>query len=337
MKLATCFLGAAALLSTPVFGNLGKPTLWGSGISSLIDPSLWANTQSPPVTWADWIAFELMPQRCYQEAENLGLNPGDFLAFAVTYNDCGTPWNFCWHTSASISQSSMVDLFGRLPVRERQWIQHVMAVPGGGSAYNSAAVIVFQGPVGVPSVFQHETTHSLDAYAGASGVGQLSETFYWLNSIASDTCVPDDYSNTNEVEDFAQIGVVCLFNAVNPGGMDAAFGTSSWHCLLNQFNYWNTVLYPSYIEGDVCARRWADSPAVFKSTGALNKRSEEVLPRRDEGQPTPFFSGITQYNVSALHVDEGARAAAKAKQDVWAKEAAQKEKLAKRSARFAKL
>lgn len=58
----------------------------------------------------------------------------------------------------------MIDLFGRLPIHEREWIQHVIAVPGGGSAYESSAVVVFQGAVGTPSVFQHEVGHAVDAY-----------------------------------------------------------------------------------------------------------------------------------------------------------------------------
>jgi hypothetical protein len=58
----------------------------------------------------------------------------------------------------------MIDLFGRLPIHEREWIQHVITVPGGGSAYESSAVVVFQGAVGTPSVFQHEVGHAVDAY-----------------------------------------------------------------------------------------------------------------------------------------------------------------------------
>lgn len=46
----------------------------------------------------------------------------------------------------------MIDLFGRLPVHERQYIQHVVAVPGGGSAYMASAVAVYQGPVKVQAV-----------------------------------------------------------------------------------------------------------------------------------------------------------------------------------------
>jgi len=42
----------------------------------------------------------------------------------------------------------MIDLFGRLPIHERQWIQHVVAVPGGGNAYETSADVVFQGSVG---------------------------------------------------------------------------------------------------------------------------------------------------------------------------------------------
>lgn len=88
----------------------------------------------------------------------------------------------------------MVDLFGRIPVHERQWLQHIMAVPGGGSAYARSAVLVFQGPVGAPSVFQHETSHAVDGYLTGTG---LSPSATWRNAIAADTCVPDNYANTS--------------------------------------------------------------------------------------------------------------------------------------------
>lgn len=64
----------------------------------------------------------------------------------------------------SSSQDDMVDLFGRLPVHERQYIQHVVAVDGVGSAYAYAAVTVYQGPVGAPSVFQHEVSCSVSIF-----------------------------------------------------------------------------------------------------------------------------------------------------------------------------
>lgn len=90
----------------------------------------------------------------------------------------------------------MIDLFGRLPMGEREWIQHVMAVPGGsGSAYESAAVTVYQGPVGTPSVFQHETGHAVDGYKNGAG---SSDTRAFHDAVAADSCVPDSYSNTSK-------------------------------------------------------------------------------------------------------------------------------------------
>ena len=89
----------------------------------------------------------------------------------------------------------MIDLFGRLPIHERQYITNVVAVPGGGSAYETSAVVVFQGAVGVPSVFQHEVGHAVDAYHNSV---QSSSTSTFLNAINADSCVPDDYSNTSK-------------------------------------------------------------------------------------------------------------------------------------------
>lgn len=99
------------------------------------------------------------------------------------------------------SATSMIDLFGRLPVHERQWVKNVIAVPGGGSAYMSNGIVVFQGPVGTPSVFQHETGHAVDFYARDT---QSSATTEWTNAEAADSCVPDGYANSSKC--------TCLFS-----------------------------------------------------------------------------------------------------------------------------
>ena len=88
----------------------------------------------------------------------------------------------------------MIDLFGRIPVHERQWIQHVIAIPGSNSAYMGSAIIVFRGSVGTPSVFQHEIGHALDFYKNGF---QASARWEWFDAIRQDTCVPDNYANTS--------------------------------------------------------------------------------------------------------------------------------------------
>jgi hypothetical protein len=73
----------------------------------------------------------------------------------------------------------MIDLFGHLPVQERQWVQHVVAVPGGGSAYTLNNIIVYQGNVGTPSNFQHETTYAKDFDEKDDTIGDFSRTDAW--------------------------------------------------------------------------------------------------------------------------------------------------------------
>lgn len=92
--LAYTFLGISVLAQ-----NLGKTSLWGAGISPLIDESLWQNLVPNPSAVQQWPAGSI-PQRCADAAnfETPKLNPADFEVFRVRCADCGTPWgpwSFC--------------------------------------------------------------------------------------------------------------------------------------------------------------------------------------------------------------------------------------------------
>lgn len=105
MKSFTSLVGAAVLLNSSVHAALGKNSLWGAGISGLIDPSLWSHTSAPASTTTQWAAG-IIPRRCYEEAVYLGLNPVDVQVFNVFYADCASPWgpvSMCRHSSASLS------------------------------------------------------------------------------------------------------------------------------------------------------------------------------------------------------------------------------------------
>ncbi len=88
----------------------------------------------------------------------------------------------------------MIDIFGRLPVHERQYIRHVVAIPGLNSAYMSNGNVVFKGSVGAPSVFQHEVGHAVDFYKNGF---QTSDRWEFWDALRQDTCVPDNYANTS--------------------------------------------------------------------------------------------------------------------------------------------
>ena len=60
----------------------------------------------------------------------------------------------------------MIDIFGRMPVRMRQYVRHILAVPGVISAGSSGDNIVLKGTgPNLMTLFVHETAHSLDSHA----------------------------------------------------------------------------------------------------------------------------------------------------------------------------
>lgn len=220
----------------------------------------------------------------------------------------------------------MIDLFGRLPIHERQYITNVVAVPGGGSAYETSAIVVFQGPVGTPSVFQHEVGHAVDAYHNDVG---SSETSLFKDAINADTCVPDDYSNSSKsplpyitrvltspgnAEDYTQVSVLALYEIVNPGGLDPI---GNWRCLEKQKNAVNQLQGDAMIPGGSCTFRWADAAIVSMGPATGNgKRAVGAKPTPNlvAGQPgvkvLPFehSSKVTEYK--DLHFNEAQSAKA---------------------------
>jgi len=56
----------------------------------------------------------------------------------------------------------------------------------------------------------------------------------WLPAIQADTCVPDTYSQTNAIEDFAQIGVLKIYALTHNGTLPAGFDAT---CMQNQLAF----------------------------------------------------------------------------------------------------
>lgn len=71
-----------------------------------------------------------IPDRCRDvgnsEKENFPGGPYDIEVFNVHYADCDMAWVMCRHHQADMSKEQMIDLFGRMPVRMRQWIRLVI-------------------------------------------------------------------------------------------------------------------------------------------------------------------------------------------------------------------
>lgn len=209
--------------------------------------------------------------------------------------------------------------------------------------------MVFRGSVGTPSVFQHEVGHSVDFYKDRTGEGQSSATSRFNDAIYADSCVPDDYSNSSEskrfdpppphdcktnqaadnVEDYTQVGVLVLYDIVNPGGLStykiyhpphvsaspkSGSNTNNttppdgiganWNCLNNQKVALEYYQKEDMIPGGTCSRRWADSTIV--SMGPATGNSKMV--RKEAKAPKPAAALTADmpnvYEINDKHVSQ---------------------------------
>lgn len=118
-----------------------------------------------------------------------------------------------------------------MPLYLRRWAASVSSVPASqGHAYTSASHITFFGALGF-DVLVRESTHAQDqGFSGSKA---------YLQAIGSDTCVPDDYAQTNNVECYAQDMVVFLYKLWRP--YDQPLGTN---CMANQLKALNSSQAP---------------------------------------------------------------------------------------------
>ncbi|KLU87298.1 hypothetical protein MAPG_06299 [Magnaporthiopsis poae ATCC 64411] len=114
----------------------------------------------------------LLPLNCAKyHATFPSLSPGfNFSVYNVTYNDCDSPWVFCRHADAHRSIEDMTDMFGRLPIRMRELIRTVVAIPDaapeddGWDALSTESDIVVRPTGWELRVLAHEASHILDSH-----------------------------------------------------------------------------------------------------------------------------------------------------------------------------
>ncbi|KAI5461905.1 hypothetical protein BGZ63DRAFT_423228 [Mariannaea sp. PMI_226] len=267
------------LFSSSINGqSLNKPVLFKDGLSPHVDNVFFQHLSPTHSTWDKW-GWGWIPQACQAITQSKGLSPYDIEVYDVHYDDCDSAFIICRHNRAQMSVIQMIDAFGRMPIHDRQWTQHILALPASScSAGTGGAVTTFYGPCYIPSVFVHEFTHTLDAFAndktGAdNNIHVYSTTSPYRQAIAKDSCVPDSYANTSPQEDYAQVSVLALYEKVNPGGLDPI---GPWRCLVNSKNNLDSIIGSELTPGGTCNRRWADSLIVCMgpAAGCISKRSD---------------------------------------------------------------
>ncbi|KAK3935746.1 hypothetical protein QBC46DRAFT_358000 [Diplogelasinospora grovesii] len=257
-------------------------------------------------TWDYWGAGWI-PQACRDFATGHGLSPYDFTVFNVHYDDCSEPWIMCRHKDSHASEIDMIGIFGRMPVHMRSYVRQFMATPGLNDGI--AGLWMYPGDIMVEDrplvrLLAHEMSHGLD-YMALTQYGQpFSGTDIWRNNYAQDSAVPSDYSRTNFVEDFAEVGIIGVYDKVVPGGIGTI--EPSWNRIFHQYATYQGYLGDNVLPGGSCRARVGNSQVVPMGNSAKTVRRDDLLgPKPDVSfknstitviNPDPKFKGLTHVN-----------------------------------------
>ncbi|KAL9614047.1 MAG: hypothetical protein Q9167_001462 [Letrouitia subvulpina] len=256
---------ATALVALTQAQQLSKPPL-RNNLDGL-QQGLLDNMHPTHSTWDKWGAGWI-PADCKTMTQNAGLNPVDVETFNVHYDDCSTAWVMCRHKSSPDPLVNMIDLFGRLPVKTRSYVRHMIALPAAsGYAYNwNGNIAMFNRINGDLTVFIHESGHSLDLL-GAYADKPLSSSTNWINNYNQDSNVPDPYAQTNQVENVAQNTVVDSYNLNVPGGFGGI--EPNWSKIFHQYATVQTEQRNAgnlLVPGGTCTQRLTNSAPVSQTS-----------------------------------------------------------------------
>jgi len=186
-----------------------------------------------------------IPQDCKDIAHKKNLTAIDVEVYSVHYDDCDTPWILCRHKDSLNPVGYMIDRFGRVPVRSRSYIRHVVDLPDHRDPTNTYAtnsndnILLVNKADAILAVLIHETGHSLDLHKVYQKQGYLSDAMTWRDAYDKDPKVPDDYSQSNSMEDVAQNTVVAAYDLNVPGGFQKV--QKNWKAIYNQYSTIKTL------------------------------------------------------------------------------------------------
>ncbi|KAJ6489016.1 hypothetical protein C8R45DRAFT_250294 [Mycena sanguinolenta] len=171
----------------------------------------------------------------------------EMTATTVVFEDCGDAFVVCRCADADMTMDTVLDRFGRVPVGLRRYAGTVVVLTDSSPhAYTLTTGDTHFFADCEMDTWVHEFTHSYD-FAAATW---QSSAPGWTEALAADSCVPDDYSLTNELEDFAQVSVIMIYLLVYselPPGFVA-------DCMANQLAFMSSLeLYnPETLFGNDC-------------------------------------------------------------------------------------
>ncbi|KAJ6611129.1 hypothetical protein B0H10DRAFT_2437663 [Mycena sp. CBHHK59/15] len=192
----------------------------------------------PPAYITSASALTPLPDNCAAYLGDGNECTSTMLALAVAFEDCADPFLVCRCDDANVTMDAVLDRFGRVPVGLRRYVGPLNT---GDNHYFGDCNM---------DTWIHESTHSFDF---ANAIPQ-SSSIDWSQAIALDSCVPDNYSLTNQVEDFAQVGVIKTYMLLYDGNLPLGFSAD---CMSNQLDFMAAL--PVY-----------NAPSLFGNTCAIN-------------------------------------------------------------------
>lgn len=173
--------------------------------------------------WSEGSAIQQdsIPRACYDAVRKEGLDPKDVEVFTALYEDCGMEWEYCRHKDAAMSLNKMGDMNGKLPIKTRLLIPHILTLPGDERLYRENDLLVMGGNPSFVTIL-HQAGRAIDESCPFPGkASRCSDTESWLNAFGRDTYVVDDIARASQADNFAQIAIHSMFNLNFPTGLSS--------------------------------------------------------------------------------------------------------------------
>lgn len=239
--------------------------------------------------------LEQVPQICAQYTVPSSSSPAEcpvgnaMTAINVQFEDCGSQFTICrCDNSTTMRMDQAVSSFAKVPVGLRRYVNTVMLFPDSSPhAYTLSTGDIHMFANLDLNTWIHEATHAMD-YGTPST--PLSSSEGWLQALKDDSCVPDAYSQTNAIEDFAQMGVLKMYALAHNGQLPAAFDNQ---CMKNQLAYMDSLpiydakkMFGNTCDFDATAQRGG----ILVGSGAKHQQPPATL---DTSLVSPFKSSNT--------------------------------------------
>lgn len=270
--------------------GLGKEAL--SEFSNYLNDGLAAHLPPATAAYTKWKPGSL-PAVCRTQidAENQKLSAinadiqklsaNDVEVYNVLYDDCSVPWVICRHKHSPDAIPILISTFGRVPVRARQFVRHVMVMPRHmnltSSGYYAKGTIVLYSRYDSHLIsVLHETAHCLDFLGAYKDYPiNFSTSQAWMDAVGKDSKVPSVYASGSFREDLAESTLVAVFDRNVPGEIMKV--KKYWQSIRSQYAIIQRQLGDKLMPGGTCSMRFIDSVAVRDNSTDAAKYDDDPV------------------------------------------------------------